>query len=579
MVSLTAGTVEAEPTDFEHRLSTLADRINAQGKTGYNWSDVDNLLQRTFGAEIKTRCKKAGGSGRAANVLTESNDKDIDLYVVFVIAPYTIEQFIPVATDRIKRFPRVRTVAIADRSSGVWRVRDIVERDDVDLGERIRTSLPLVTEAHVHHVRGAESQRATDAIAEEVPAPDADVAVTGAMSYTSSSNAPEVLWQEYERHRAYLELEVDASTSVDALACFLSSQFIMLAGPSGTGKSSLARLMGRLFTSAEAFKVLEARRQWLGPEDAFGYYSPIRGDFATTPHTGSLIELHETTASALSMNSYAAQLPMLLVEEANLSPIEGYLAPFVHGLSSPSSPLITLELHSSKGGTKDPSGSLVIPENLHFGPFFRLLCTINVDFTAQAPAKKVTARAAVVLLEPKVDIGPASSAARLLARQESQHEDVPEVGSGAAWLGNPNTGTSLFSREALERQLSAVQHLVESVSGGREASVSISFRDVARIANYCGYYAWLARAVDHSLTEDETRSLAAENALMHFVLPNMPAEQFGALASGLVDSGRLRESKDATEVGGILRHRLDRLLRGAESGGVTGALDFWASLS
>jgi hypothetical protein len=72
-----AGPSQGEPTQFELNVSERADAIVAAGKTGYAWNPVDELLKQELDVS-STRCKQANNSGRAANVLTESNDKDVE---------------------------------------------------------------------------------------------------------------------------------------------------------------------------------------------------------------------------------------------------------------------------------------------------------------------------------------------------------------------------------------------------------------------------------------------------------------------------------------------------------------------
>ena len=129
-------------TPFEQELDHAADPIFTGKKTGYAWGPVDVILKKELKlAEI--RCKKSRGSGRGANVLTESNDKDVDLYVIFIGPNYSRKAFVRAAEKRIKRFPKVRTVAVADKpSGGQWRVRSIVERKGVRLAEQDQLVVP-----------------------------------------------------------------------------------------------------------------------------------------------------------------------------------------------------------------------------------------------------------------------------------------------------------------------------------------------------------------------------------------------------------------------------------------------------
>ena len=101
--------------------------------------------------------------------------------------------------------------------------------------------------------------------------------------------------------------------------------------------------------------MLEARSGWSGPEDAFGYYSSLTAQFAQTPDTPKLVALHEFAVGVLGgdePDTAHAASTVLLVEEANLSAIEGYLAPVTHGLSAISVPLLTWPLHAQRAGAR-----------------------------------------------------------------------------------------------------------------------------------------------------------------------------------------------------------------------------------
>src|SRR5690242_14780704 len=111
---------------------------------------------------------------------------------------------------------------------------------------------------------------------------------------------------EFKSHLAARDLDFDEATILDALAAYLSSQFLLFAGPSGTGKSSLARALATFFT--DRFVALEAEVGLTRPADFVGYPSSITGasEYVTTPATDLLLELPSGGTNALS--------PAVLVE-------------------------------------------------------------------------------------------------------------------------------------------------------------------------------------------------------------------------------------------------------------------------
>jgi energy-coupling factor transporter ATP-binding protein EcfA2 len=570
---------EPAPTEFEQRLSKRVDELMALGKTGYVWGPVDELLRQQLGLDGMTRCKKASGSGRAANVLTESNDKDIVLYVVFVLAPYTIGQFRAVAADRISRFPNVRSVAVADRTSGTWRIRRIIERKGADSAQRIRAHFPLIKEADIQIVE--DKVAAVDSSGKAVvQIEDEDVFASAAASHKSKMDGFDELMSKFSTSLQNAGIQIDRTMAGDVLTCALSSQFLLFAGPSGTGKSTLARALAEFFAPEDSWRVIEARRQWLGPEDVVGYFSPLTTHFALASDTEKLIDLHESSMRVTLSGAGAASIvPILLVEEVNLSPIEGYLAPLIHGLSKPSSTYVKWPLHGRTAGASDLDESLVVPRAVLLGPYPRLIGTINVDQNSQAPARKVAARATVLLLEPD-DRFNSGQAARVL-KANVEPKNLPASGVGQPWLGDPAAARISSSDKELSEYMEGLGHLLDMTVVDGNPLVELGRRDIVRCANYMAYYAPLAQSAQEPAPDRKLIvKLAAENAFLHFILPTLPAETFRAVVDRLPTMIDLAAGpKDSAKLGGLLLPRLERLARAASRFAFAEALDFWASLS
>ena len=560
-------TPDPEPTELEGQINSLADQIITEAKTGYNWSEVDSLLNTILGLEGTSRCKRANGSGRAANVLTESNHLDIALYLVFVQEPYTIDQFKRVVSDRASRYQNVRAVAIADRVAKTWRVRSYLERKGEDIALRLpqlTTCFPLLRES------GAIEYLPAFEGSDKPPQPSGSVSIDESdlddrIEALHQQVPPECsLLKDFEAAVGSQSLNVPRSVAADLLACCLSGQLLLFAGPSGTGKSRLARCVAEFFAPEENRSVFEARRQLLGPEDVAGYYSNIAERYALGSDTLGLVQLHEAVMSAAS----DPQVPFVIVEEANLSPIEGYLAPIVHGLGAPSSPVVKWQLHSGPGPIEDQQLSLPIPPTAFLGPFPRFLATINVDASALAPARKVVSRGLVVLLEPEEVHRPSFVRGVIKPEAEARRES-----GGARWIGDPAATTRASDAAEIETQ---VEQYVEFVqSSVPEDPPAPSYRDLERAAHYMANFVALLSGCTEGYEGQFLRRVAAENAFLHIALPSLSPADFRRTIEHLATKVPLTEDPP----GGLLKPRIVRLQRAMDVSMFSDVVDYWTALS
>lgn len=376
-----------------------------------------------------------------------------------------------------------------------------------------------------------------------------------------SVDGARVVLQRFTDHLTAAGLHVDTSTAVDLVAAFLSSQFLLFAGPSGTGKSTVARALGQFFCTPGSFGIVEGRRQLIGPEDLVGYYSPLSDTYVRVPDLRVVRRLADPAAQAA---------PALLVEEVNLSAVEGYLAPFVHATSGVSTDAVVWELHDAP--IDEP------PPRLVLAPFPRLLGTINVDASSTAPARKVAARACVLLLEPADDPAVAAALQHLKAPPASSPAGQ---GAGAAFVGDP---TEIFaygvaSDAELVREADA---LIDVVRGGPTMPNPLSRRQVLQVLTYASWFVLLAEAhvSEGGRVLGDPHRLAVENALLHYVLPTLPPVDFARALQRLQDGATslTPSSSSPQELGAVLRDRVQRLAGAADVSGM-GTLDFWDRLS
>lgn len=163
----------------------------------------------------------------------------------------------------------------------------------------------------------------------------------------------------------------------------LQQSFIcFLAGLPGGGKTTLARLVAKIYgIQKHRFLEIPIARSWTGQKDLIGFFNPISNRFQSSS-TGLYEFLY-----ALSEEDKQLDLPvplsMILLDEANLSPLEHYWSSFM-GLTD----------HKESKKLVLGDNQIQIPENLRF------IATINYDSTTEYLSPRLIDRSPIIVLEP-----------------------------------------------------------------------------------------------------------------------------------------------------------------------------------
>ena len=158
--------------------------------------------------------------------------------------------------------------------------------------------------------------------------------------------------------------------------------FLILAGPSGTGKTWLTELYAKAINAE--FKLVPVAPNWAANEDLLGYFNPIENQF----HSTSFLQFVDQAAEQWDERGTDAPEFHLVLDEMNLARIEHYFSLF-------------LSLMEMRRGNAVPETYLSGDRLVRVPPNLKFVGTVNMDETTHGFADKVFDRAQ--LLELSID--------------------------------------------------------------------------------------------------------------------------------------------------------------------------------
>jgi hypothetical protein len=172
--------------------------------------------------------------------------------------------------------------------------------------------------------------------------------------------------------------KTDFSQLANVVVTLAQSQFTLFSGFPGTGKTSLAKLLGKSMGLGNRLLNIPVARGWTSSRDILGFYNALSQSFVPST-TGLYHMLEQMQDEKLEQQSAPA---IVLLDEFNLSQPEHYFSPFMEMADIES---------DRKIYTGDPSKpELRVPEHLRF------LGTVNHDDSVQILTPRLLDRAAII---------------------------------------------------------------------------------------------------------------------------------------------------------------------------------------
>ena len=252
--------------------------------------------------------------------------------------------------------------------------------------------------------------------------------------------------------------DVTANDVANYLICITQGFITTFAGEPGTGKTSLCNILAKalgLVTDIpqRRFVDISVERGWSSHKDFIGYYNPLSKKMERS--NGEVFDAFERMDSEYDCDQSRVAPFIILLDEANLSPIEHYWAAFLRNCDFTSVSNRSIPL----GGTK----SFKLPEHLRF------LATVNFDHTTEELSPRFLDRSWVIMLEPT----------RVDDEIDEDIRNVEDMVSFEAMKAAFCIREDDVIDEAVQNKWNAIQKIF------RDRSLQIMPRNLKMVKNYC----------------------------------------------------------------------------------------------
>jgi hypothetical protein len=282
---------------------------------------------------------------------------------------------------------------------------------------------------------------------------------------------------------------------VNHIVTLAQSQFTIFAGLPGSGKTSLAKIIGKAMQLGSRQHTIPIAKSWTSTKDILGYYNGLSGSYHAAP-TGLWDLLNKVQADKPDK-----VLPvLLLLDEMNLSAPEHYFSSF-------------LDLADNESNREIFTGHpdiqrLSIPHHVKF------VGTINCDETVQSLSPRMLDRAAVILFDGESADGKLISDSIDIIKGNNEltkdNSDLLPKYSAEDWL-------ELFSAkgepipESVTSAFDSISNCITENNAELGARHIISHRKIKQIKEYI--------EVANSILIDFDDYLALDQAIAQYVLP------------------------------------------------------------
>ena len=268
----------------------------------------------------------------------------------------------------------------------------------------------------------------------------------------------------------------------------------ILAGLPGTGKTSLSKIFAESQGLEKRLKEVSVARGWTSIKDLVGFFNPLSSRFQ--PSSTGLYSFLKTLSDE---NNQVNEIGMsyILLDEANLSPIEHYWSVFM------------------AMADEDSNKDLILgQENINIPASLRFIATINYDGTTEPLSARIIDRAPIIVMKSKY-----YDDNQLINNASNALHQMP-ISSNVMHNLFGRSEKSAFE-ESEERVLKKILTILEVSDADKGRPIFISHRKKNAIRHYCEKARGIMR--------EEADLLALDLAVTQFILPHITGhgDKFG----------------------------------------------------
>ena len=486
-------------SDYEKQVTELNELANKKEKIE---ADIRKFLREREEMELETEPKKsistlsAEQKTKLDNTLQEKN-REIELVSSEIAAleeKHARFKTMEALDQEIKELERDKERA----QSRVKEMNSQVENVAIKLrgsNEQL-TSRLLELKPHVDALSGIATKSQSKAISYNVHIKESDPQL-------DDDDIREDLIDGVLEELNSLGRKTDYNTVANILATIAQSQFTLFSGRPGTGKTSLAKLLGSSLGLGNRFLNIPVARGWTSSRDILGFYNALSSSF-----NSSATGLYEFLTHLNCEDEKLSAPAICLLDEFNLSQPEHYFSPF-------------LEMADPESKRVIATGDQDLP-HLEVPKYLRFLGTINNDESVQSLTPRMLDRSAIISfddIEPHYDL----SINPLKSIENSKIK--PISGSKFIDLFAPK---SLEVPQDIERILKLIIDTLREDKPEFGMPISVSFRKVKAIRSY------------HNVTSSmyiDSRLKALDFSVSQHIIPllNGYGQAFGKRLSQLIE--------------------------------------------